>query len=281
MACDERKAINEDYSTLAVIDKAYGDNSASMWLAVAITNLNEFCGSKSMTDNQIQELAYIIANEYKDQKFSVLMLFFYKFKCGYFGKFYGKVDPMVITCALKDFVEECEHKRQRYLEEEAEQRRQQEAERMERMLQVETEWESCKYALMHNTEDVAVQQLFSRLNMISYNEERNTLLLSVTRDDCEKIEGQHLDYFRTHLRERLPKVVVMYKIREPKVTEQPVEHVKDRHSREIATGLDSARKILSNTLGIERDLIEKMKFSFRLRYQLTPEEFLNRYEKSK
>ncbi len=115
---DIRKTIMGNYSTLQALDEAYGNNSSSMWLTVAITDINEFCGSKSMSNEQIKDLSRIISHEYKNMKFSVLQLFFYKFKCGDFGKFYGKIDPMVITCALKDFAEECEQKREEYQTEE-------------------------------------------------------------------------------------------------------------------------------------------------------------------
>ena len=70
---------------------------------------------QNMDDEQTKVLARMIAAEYKDMKLSVIMLFFYRFKCGHFGRFYGKVDPMVITCALKDFAEECEAKSKEYI----------------------------------------------------------------------------------------------------------------------------------------------------------------------
>lgn len=121
-ARDERKTIMADYSTLEVLDIAFGENNSSKWITVAITDLNIFCGSKSMSDDQIADIAILIANEYRNLKFSILQLFFYRFKCGYFGKFYGKVDPMVITCALKEFIDECSKKRDNYLAEEYEAR---------------------------------------------------------------------------------------------------------------------------------------------------------------
>lgn len=117
-AADERGSIMNDYSTLALLDKAYGSGAASSWLVPAIANLNIFTGSKNMNDDQTEKLATLIAQEYKDMKYSVMQLFFYRFKCGHFGKFYGKVDPMVIICALKDFAEECEQKREEYQTEE-------------------------------------------------------------------------------------------------------------------------------------------------------------------
>lgn len=117
-ASDERKTIMGNYATLALLDKAYGSGAASSWLVPAIANLNTFTGSKNMNDDQTEKLATLIAQEYKDMKYSVMQLFFYRFKCGHFGKFYGKVDPMVIICALKDFAEECEQKREEYQTEE-------------------------------------------------------------------------------------------------------------------------------------------------------------------
>ena len=75
-----------------------------------------------MTNEQIEDISDFLATEYKDVKFSIFQLFFYRFKRGDFGKFYGKVDPMVITCALKDFVDECARKMDEYLTEEYESR---------------------------------------------------------------------------------------------------------------------------------------------------------------
>jgi hypothetical protein len=34
------------------------------------------------------------------------MLFFHRFKAGHYGRFYGSVDPLVITTALRDFCKE-------------------------------------------------------------------------------------------------------------------------------------------------------------------------------
>ena len=39
-------------------------------------------------------------------KISELMLFFHWFKSGKFGRFYGSVDPLVITTSLRDFMKE-------------------------------------------------------------------------------------------------------------------------------------------------------------------------------
>ena len=150
MAADERKAIMGHYSTLDMLNMAFGENSASSWLVPAINDINMFTGSKNMTDVQVEKLAYILAQEYKNVKISVMQLFFYKFKCGYFGKFYGKVDPMVITCALKDFVGECARKRDEYLTEEYENRQQEEQNFRE---EVYRHWNNLYQELLDNVVD--------------------------------------------------------------------------------------------------------------------------------
>lgn len=93
------------FPTLGAINRQYGSTTATVWLIPQITNLSEFCGCKNkITPNQIRECATIIAQNYFYLKVSELMLFFYLFKTGRYGKFYGNVDPMVITTALRDFM---------------------------------------------------------------------------------------------------------------------------------------------------------------------------------
>lgn len=94
-----------EFPTLATVNRKYGVGTANAWLIPQIANLSEFCGCKEkITPIQIKECASIIANEYYFLKVSELMLFFYLFKAGRYGKFYGNVDPMVITCSLRQFL---------------------------------------------------------------------------------------------------------------------------------------------------------------------------------
>lgn len=95
-----------DYPTLSQL-KVYGNKTPSVWLMPHLLNLSEFCGCKDkLTGRVVEELADIIAGEWFYLKVSELMLFFYKFKAGYYGKFYGAVDPLVITTSLREFVAE-------------------------------------------------------------------------------------------------------------------------------------------------------------------------------
>lgn len=95
------------FPTLATVNRQYGSTTATVWLIPQITNLSEFCGCKNkITPAQIKECATIIAQEYFYLKVSELMLFFYRFKTGRYGKFYGNVDPMVIMTSLQYFLRE-------------------------------------------------------------------------------------------------------------------------------------------------------------------------------
>ena len=88
------------------IETAYGKGFAAEWLLPHIARLSLFVGAKNMDIVQEKELAAIIAVEYSYLKITEILLFFHRFKTGRYGRFYGSVDPMVITCALRDFIKE-------------------------------------------------------------------------------------------------------------------------------------------------------------------------------
>lgn len=93
--------------SLALLNKAYGEKSATMWLLPQISNLSEYCGCRDkITDTVAEELAETIAVEFCYMKVSELLLFFHWFKAGRYGRFYGAVDPLVITTALHSFAED-------------------------------------------------------------------------------------------------------------------------------------------------------------------------------
>lgn len=91
--------------TLGKLNNAYGKNAASAWLVPQLVSLSEYCGCKDkLTDMQLRELAMIIATKYGYLKVTELMLFFYWLKSGIYGRFYGVIDPMVITTSLLSFI---------------------------------------------------------------------------------------------------------------------------------------------------------------------------------
>lgn len=111
-----------DYPTLADINIAYGKSFAQQWLVPQIASLALYTGAKNLDTYQQRSLAAVIATEYYYLKVTELLLFFHRFKAGHYGRFYGNVDPMVITCALREFIHERNELLERY-EQEARERK--------------------------------------------------------------------------------------------------------------------------------------------------------------
>jgi hypothetical protein len=101
---DQRRAYLGKAPSLGLVAKSFAYGTAISWLSIQLSNLAEFSGCKQkLTLPQIEEIAQIIMSEYGYLKLTEVMDFFRRFKSGEYGKFYGAVDPMVITCALRDF----------------------------------------------------------------------------------------------------------------------------------------------------------------------------------
>ncbi len=104
---DTRRAYLGKAPALGTVTQAYGFGAAKSWAAIQLWDLAEFSGCKTkLTEPQIDELAQIICIEYGYMKLTELMDFFRRFKVGQYGKFYGAVDPIVITCALGEFAKD-------------------------------------------------------------------------------------------------------------------------------------------------------------------------------
>ena len=96
-----------EYPTLTDIKLSFGDNATVAWLIPQLIDLSEYCGCKDKLQGKpLEQCAYIISMEYGHLKISELMLFFYWFKSGKYGRFYGSVDPLVITTSLREFMKE-------------------------------------------------------------------------------------------------------------------------------------------------------------------------------
>ncbi len=104
---DEDTAIVGRYPLLADFRMCYGKGAAESWLMIQLNDLSEYSGVRlKLTTMQLEETARTILREYHYLKVTEIMLFLRKCKCGVYGKFYGSVDPMVITSALRKFVAE-------------------------------------------------------------------------------------------------------------------------------------------------------------------------------
>lgn len=285
MASDVRDSIMGDYATLDEINDAYdNDNAGAMWLVAAIENINEFCASKSMTNEQINDVAYMISKEYKNMKHSQLQLFFYRFKCGYFGKFYGKIDPMVITCALKDFANECEQQRQEYLNEEYLVRKQAEDNLRQAVWH---QWPIFLRELRNLIPDKATKDIVDGIYIDTLNISSQLIQLSVTKDQYTLLEKVFFDSFKMMFHKHFPSMSVCYKLRYQKPDKKTVVEQlgKIRKQSQVVsetdTGIRSAHAVIDNIYHLDKDGVANMRDSFRKRYLCWPEEYLEKHEKNK
>lgn len=93
--------------SLALLNQAYGKDSASTFVACHLNVVQNFCGiQKKLTIPELMEIGKVIVAGFFYLKTSELCLFFFWFKIGKYGKFYGCIDPLVVTTALQQFVKE-------------------------------------------------------------------------------------------------------------------------------------------------------------------------------
>ncbi len=199
-----------------------------------------------MSNDQIESLSYILAQKYQHVKFSVMQLFFYKFKCGDFGKFYGKVDPMAITCALKDFITECEQKRQEYLNMEYEEKKKAEDEARERRFHFESTWYHCQDDLVKSSADTKEAEVYKRIKYNHYDEEGNKIYLSFSSEDSDLIKTTYIKNFLSKVRQYFPEAAILSKV--VSIPQNKPSHpfhdvCSENRKKEIARGIESAKKL--------------------------------------
>ena len=113
-----------DAPVLSELNAVYGEMTATMWLVPQLYDLSEYCGCKDKLQGKpLEECASVIATEFYYLKVSEIMLYFHRFKSGRYGRFYGSVDPLVITTSLREFVKERSYEIDRRNQEEEERKR--------------------------------------------------------------------------------------------------------------------------------------------------------------
>ena len=111
--------------TLHDLCEAYGEKLCVVWLSGLIYDLNNFVGQRQQTPQQSDALAWMLLDEAKQYKLTEVMYFFYRYKIGLQGEFYGGVNSGKVLSDLKKFKEvQGEHLSRIY--------KQQDEERMER-----------------------------------------------------------------------------------------------------------------------------------------------------
>lgn len=90
--------------SLKILSEAFGDEVTESWVAIQLRDLSEFSGCKDkLSVEQVDQLAKVISMMFPYLKVTELMYFFFLFKSGKYGRFYGSVDGLAITEALQDF----------------------------------------------------------------------------------------------------------------------------------------------------------------------------------
>lgn len=106
-ATNVEKCFRGDTPTLSEVRLAYSAATVDSWLDIQLADLVRFCGVKGKEEftRIIDPVIQVISDNFGYLKLSEMMLFFQQFKAGRYGRFYGTVDPMVITEALQQFLE--------------------------------------------------------------------------------------------------------------------------------------------------------------------------------
>lgn len=104
---DAKDCMFGEYPSMFDVNLAFGKNTSTAWLVIQLTDLSEYCGVKDkLKGAALEETAYTIATDFGYLRISEMMLFFHRFKSGKYGRFYGNIDPLVITTSLRIFISE-------------------------------------------------------------------------------------------------------------------------------------------------------------------------------
>ena len=104
-AKQKERCVTGNSPTLIDFKCMYGENNVELWLAIQIKDFSEYTGiKKKLTTFQIEDTARIILSDFYFLKMSEVLLFFAYMKGGRYERFYGAVDPLVITSSLRMFL---------------------------------------------------------------------------------------------------------------------------------------------------------------------------------
>lgn len=93
--------------TLRDVAAAYGTPVAQSWIEIQLENLAEYAGVREkLNTRQSMDTATAVLAGFQSLNCAELLLFFARFKAGCYGRFYGAVDPLAITDALRTFCKE-------------------------------------------------------------------------------------------------------------------------------------------------------------------------------
>ena len=100
-ASNKELRISNIIPKLKDLNVKYGDLACAIWINPQLANLAVFCNMSSLLNSHtIREFANMVSRRYGNLRLSELMAFFYKCKCGDYGKLFSLMDIMV---ALKKY----------------------------------------------------------------------------------------------------------------------------------------------------------------------------------
>lgn len=96
-----------DYPALSELDVKIGDRFSAAWLMAQLHDLSEYCGCKDKLEGHaLRQCASIMATDFNYLKVTEVLLFLHRFKSGRYGRFFGSIDPIVITSSMREFLGE-------------------------------------------------------------------------------------------------------------------------------------------------------------------------------
>lgn len=108
--CHFGSMMNDDLviaPSLSLANRTYGKGTAEAFLACQLVELSEFAGVRVKPDNaSLDSLIGVVMTNYYFLNMAEICLFCNRFKAGKYGRFYGNVDPLVITTSLNEFCRE-------------------------------------------------------------------------------------------------------------------------------------------------------------------------------
>lgn len=101
------RCFEADTPTLVDLFKKYKTKQApTEWLQVHLKSIIDLSGAKLEQQDAIFYMSYNLYQEFYFLKLSELLLFFAKFVCGLYGKFYGRAEMETVQKGLKTFVKD-------------------------------------------------------------------------------------------------------------------------------------------------------------------------------
>jgi len=100
-------ALESETPSLAVIKKQFGDDFTQAYIEGWIVHLREFLNiGNKMNDEQTQETAMIILDEFYNVTIADINIIFKRAKMGRWGEFYGRLDGQMILKWFDSYFQE-------------------------------------------------------------------------------------------------------------------------------------------------------------------------------